>query len=65
MVLKDFESDLFAENTHWLDDVYAIYIELHDWHFPGMMKTKNFQSAIATQEFEIFICGKHLLYVRV
>ena len=63
--IEGFESDLFAENTDWLNDLFMIIIEPHDYQFPGMQTSRSFQSAMANHDFEIFISGDNLIYVRV
>jgi FkbM family methyltransferase len=61
--IEGFESDLFSKNLEWLNDVYVIYIEPHDFMLPGMT-SRTFQRAIASHEFELFIRGENLVYVR-
>ena len=63
--IEGFESDLFAENVDWLDDLFTVIIEPHDYQFPGMKTSRSFQSAMANHDFEIFISGDSLIYVRV
>jgi FkbM family methyltransferase len=55
--IEGFESDLFAANTDWLDDIYMIIIEPHDYEYPGERRSRSFQTAIADRDFEIFISG--------
>jgi FkbM family methyltransferase len=62
--IEGFESDLFATNTDWLESVYLVFIEPHDWMLPGKMTSQSFQRMMAKHDFEIFICGENLLYVR-
>ncbi|CAN5249158.1 hypothetical protein BH10PSE10_BH10PSE10_00120 [soil metagenome] len=61
--IEGFESDLFSENVEWLNDVYVVYIEPHDWMLPGKMTSRSFQQAMSQHDFEIFICGENLVYV--
>ena len=63
--IEGFESDLFSANVEWLNEVYMVIIEPHDWMLPGMKSSRSFQSAISRHEFEIFISGENLIYVRV
>jgi FkbM family methyltransferase len=63
--IEGFESDLFSQNTGWIDDVYLLYIEPHDWMLPGKMTSRSFQQAMAQHTFELFIIGENLVYVRV
>jgi FkbM family methyltransferase len=63
--IEGFESDLFAANVDWLQDVFAVYIEPHDWMLPGAATSRNFQRVMGNANFEIFVNGENLLYVRV
>jgi FkbM family methyltransferase len=62
--IEGFESDLFSTNIEWLNDVYMVIIEPHDWMFPGMKSSRHFQVAMARHDFEVFISGENLVYVR-
>jgi hypothetical protein len=62
--IEGFEGDLFSDNIGWLKDVYAVYIEPHDWLLPGKATSRNFQRAMGDLDFEIYISGENLLYVR-
>ncbi len=62
--IEGFEYDLFSKNLDWLDDVYVVYIEAHDWMLPGKRTSQTFQTAMAQHDFEIFIRGENLVYVR-
>jgi FkbM family methyltransferase len=64
--IEGFEAELFAANTGWIDDFFAIFVELHDWMLPGQRSSGAFQSAMAARnEFEIFLKGENLIYVRL
>jgi FkbM family methyltransferase len=63
--IEGFENDLFQANTDWLKDVFVVYIEPHDWLFPGKLTSQTFQRAMGQHEFEIFIVGENLAFVRV
>jgi hypothetical protein len=63
--IEGFESDLFAENTDWLKEVYMVVIEPHDWLMPGERTSRAFQVVMSRFEFEIFVSGDNLIYVRV
>ncbi len=60
--IEGFESDLFAANLDWLADAVAVIIEPHDWMLPGRNTSREFQRAIAVEDFEIVIRGENLLY---
>jgi FkbM family methyltransferase len=62
--IEGFERDLFADNIEWLEDIYAVYIEPHDWMLPGKATSRNFQRAMGDLDFEIYISGENLLYAR-
>lgn len=62
--VEGFESDLFAENTNWLNEVYMVAIEPHDWLLPGERTSRAFQVATGQSDFEIFVSGENLIYVR-
>ena len=62
--IEGFESDLFSTNVGWLDDVYMVIIEPHDWMLPGMKSSRSFQVAMGQHDFDIFVLGENLIYVR-
>jgi FkbM family methyltransferase len=61
--IEGFESDLFADDLHWIEDVAAILIEPHDWLLPGRHTSRSFQRAIAARDFEMLVSGENLIYV--
>lgn len=63
--IEGFEQDLFSDNTGWLAQAYIVVVEPHDWMFPGRHTSRAFQRAMAEHEFELFISGENLIYVRV
>lgn len=62
--IEGFEGDLFENNLRWMDDVSVVYIEPHDWRFPGKGSSRSFQAAFGQRDFEIFLRGENLIYVR-
>ncbi len=62
--IEGFESDLFAENTDWIDRTAIVYIEPHDWKYPGKGTSKSFQAAFGKRDFEIHLSGENIVYVR-
>jgi FkbM family methyltransferase len=62
--IEGFESDLFSHNLDWLNDVFVVYIEPHDWMLPGKHTSRSFQRAMGQKNFEIFIAGENLVFVR-
>ena len=62
--IEGFEVDLFADNTDWIADATVIAIEPHDWMMPGKFTSRNFMRAITAHDFEMFISGENLIFVR-
>jgi FkbM family methyltransferase len=62
--IEGFESDLFSQNLGWLDEVFVVCVEPHDWLRPGQQLSKNFQKAFGDRNFELLINGSNLIYVR-
>jgi FkbM family methyltransferase len=62
--IEGFEQDLFAANTNWITEAAVVAIEPHDWMMPGKFTSKNFMQAMAAHEFELFILGENLIFVR-
>ena len=50
--IEGFESDLFANDTEWIDDFPILLIELHDWMLPNAVPSKNFLKAISIRDRE-------------
>jgi hypothetical protein len=63
--IEGFESELSAKKHRLANDHFMVIIEPHDYQFPGMRTSPSFQSAMANHDFEIFISGDNLIYVRV
>lgn len=63
--IEGFENDLFADNLSWLDDVFVVYIEPHDWMLARQHSSKTFQAAFGARNFELLINGENLIYVRL
>ncbi|MGB9476323.1 MAG: FkbM family methyltransferase [Candidatus Udaeobacter sp.] len=63
--IEGFESDLFSHNLGWLEQVYVVFIEPHDWRYPGRMLSQTFQRATAAHDFELYIIAENLVYVRI
>jgi FkbM family methyltransferase len=45
--IEGFESNLFSENTSWIEKFPLLIIELHDWLLPRAANSANFLKAIA------------------
>ena len=63
--IEGFERDLFSTNIDWLDDAFMVIIEPHDWMLPGQRSSGPFQKAMGSRDFELFISGENLIYVRL
>lgn len=61
--IEGFESDLFSDNIEWLDETFVVHIEPHDYAMPAT--SLSFQRAMGRGDFEIFIQGDTLTYVRI
>jgi len=62
--IEGFESDLFSANTQWLADTFVVFIEPHDWLLPGKCTSRSFQAAMGKEDYEIYLSGEILTYVR-
>jgi FkbM family methyltransferase len=62
--IEGFESDLFSTNVGWLDEVQVLFIEPHDWMMPEKRTSRGFQQAMGERDFDIFLSGDNLVYVR-
>lgn len=62
--IEGFEEDLFHRNVGWVAETTAIAIEPHDWMLPGRFTSRNFLRAISAHDFELFILGENLIFVR-
>lgn len=62
--IEGFESDLFSQATDWVGAMKVIMIEPHDWIAPGNGSSLTFQRVLGQNEFELFIRGENLIYVR-
>ena len=63
--IEGFEKDLFSAGLEWLDEVSMVFIEPHDWLYPGKHTSRSFQKALGERDFHLFICGPHLCYARL
>jgi FkbM family methyltransferase len=61
--IEGFESDLFSENTGWLDEADAVMVEVHDWMLPGQGSSATLQRAMASRQFDVLLRGENLVYV--
>lgn len=62
--IEGFESDLFAANLGWLDDVTVVMVEPHDWLFAGRGTSAAMQRVLGERGFEMLLSGENIIYVR-
>ena len=62
--IEGFESDLFAENTDWVNDFPVLIIEMHDWLFPGQRTSSNFLKTIARLDRDFVYLGENVFSIR-
>lgn len=63
--IEGFEEDVFSGNLQWLDRISILYLEPHDWLYPGRHTSRSFQKALGERDFHLFIVGPHLCYARL
>lgn len=61
--IEGFESDVFKEETGWIEQATAVILEPHDWMLPGQGTSRAFRQAIGP-EFEMLLSGENLIFVR-
>jgi FkbM family methyltransferase len=62
--IEGFEADLFAHDTGWISQTACIFIEPHDWLFPGRKTSRTMQGALFDAGFEMLLRGENLVFVR-
>jgi FkbM family methyltransferase len=60
--IEGFESDLFQSSTEWLLKTKVVFIEPHDWYFPG--SSRHFQRVLGGMDFDLLIKDENLIYVQ-
>lgn len=61
--IEGFESDLFAHDTGWVGETSVLYVEPHDYLFPGQAVTAGLQAAAVEQGLELLVSRGNLVYV--
>lgn len=61
--IEGFESDLFAHDTGWVGDTSVLYVEPHDYLFPGRGVTRGMQAAAVEHDLELLVARGNLVYV--
>jgi len=62
--IEGFEKDLFSADDGWIDSAKCVSIEPHDWMLPGQGTSRTFQAAFGQRDFELFLKGENIIYVR-
>jgi FkbM family methyltransferase len=62
--IEGFEADVFDGPCDWLDLVAGIILEPHDWMLPAGRSSQSFQGEMGRRDFQIFISGENLIYIR-
>lgn len=57
--IEGFESNLFSENTQWIERFPVLVIELHDWLFPRTANSKNFLHQISKLDRDFLYRGEN------
>ena len=60
--IEGFESDLFQSNPQWLLKTKVVFIEPHDWCFPG--SSRHFQRVLGAMDFDLLVNDENLIYVK-
>jgi hypothetical protein len=62
--IEGFEADLFSDNTDWIAKTFVVFIEPHYWMMPERGTSRSFQAAMGREDFEIYLAGEMLTYIR-
>lgn len=62
--IEGFESELFEQNTEWMDKFYVIIIELHDWMLPASGSSKNFLNSISGKRRDFLHKGENIISIQ-
>jgi hypothetical protein len=61
--IEGFESNLFSQNTSWVDLFPVLYIELHDWMLPGHGTSNNFLRVISQLQRDFILSGENVISI--
>ena len=61
--IEGFESNLFSQNTSWVDLFPVLYIELHDWMLPGHGNSNNFLRVISQLPRDFILSGENVISI--
>jgi FkbM family methyltransferase len=62
--IEGFESELFSQDTDWIDDFPVLIIELHDWMLPGTASSANALRALAGRNRDFVHLGENVFSLR-
>jgi FkbM family methyltransferase len=58
------QSELFSQNTDWIDETDLIILELDDWQFPWSASSQTFFAAMSSRKFDYLLNGELILCFR-
>lgn len=61
--IEGFESDLFAHDTGWVGKTSALYVEPHNYLFPGQVVTAGMQAVAVEHRLQPLASRGNLVYV--
>ena len=61
--IEGFESNLFAQNTEWIDRFPVLIIELHDWMLPRTANSRNFLQQISRLDRDFVYRGENVFSI--
>ena len=61
--IEGFESNLFSENTEWIDRFPVLIIELHDWMLPRTANSRNFLQQISRLDRDFVYRGENVFSI--
>lgn len=62
--IEGFEADVFDGACDWIDRIAGLIVEPHDWMLPAQRSSRSFQREMGRRDFQIFISGENLIYIR-
>lgn len=57
------EADVFQGQSTWIDNFYAVIVELHDWKLPRGGSSKAFLSAISGRDRDFLLKGENVFSI--
>lgn len=62
--IEGFESNLFRQNTGWIDRFAILVIELHDWMLPHQSNSRNFLKAISQYDRDFVYSNESIFSIK-